>query len=176
MSANLVMIRDSDFGMIILTNEEEEPATFLLSAKILEHILKDKSYDIYSIEKKYRNNSLQERKGASINKTQINNTTPSLKLESYIGVYYDRMYGDIQLVGGADGDLVISFSHTPVFSGHLKHWHYDTFLIDWYDIRVPDGFLTFNFNAKHEIMGFKIEQENLLDVDFEELNILRKEN
>lgn len=72
--------------------------------------------------------------------------------------------------------LEISFSHTPLFKGKLTHWHYDTFKIEWYDIRVPDGYLTFNFNATREIIGMTIEQENLLDVDFRELEILKKKD
>jgi hypothetical protein len=51
--------------------------------------------------------------------------------------------------------------------------HYDTYQIAWYDIRVPNGYLTFNFNSDREINGFDIDQPNLLDVDFGELNIKR---
>jgi hypothetical protein len=83
------------------------------------------------------------------------------------------MYGDILLNYTEKGGLEISFSHSPIFTGKLEHWHFDTFKIDWNDIRVPDGFLTFNFNSKREILGFSIDQENLLDVDFGELNILK---
>ena len=86
------------------------------------------------------------------------------------------MYGKILIKEISDKHLEISFSHTPLFSGKLKHWHYDTFLIDWYDIRVPNGFLTFNFDAKHNITGFSLEQENLLDVDFSELTIRKDQN
>ena len=70
--------------------------------------------------------------------------------------------------------MEITFSHTPLFRGKLKHWHYDTFMIDWYDVRVPDGFLTFNFNTKREITGITLDQQNLLDADFSELEIKRK--
>ena len=73
-----------------------------------------------------------------------------------------------------DGKLELSFSHTPLFKGELIHWEYDTFKIDWYDIRVPDGFLTFNFNSKREILGFSLDQKKLLDVDFNEIEIKRK--
>jgi hypothetical protein len=86
------------------------------------------------------------------------------------------MYGDILINKTAEGELEISFSHTKVFKGKLKHWHFDTFKIDWYDGRVPDGFLTFNFNSKREILGFSIDQENLLDVDFGELKIMKNKN
>ena len=40
-------------------------------------------------------------------------------------------------------------------------------------MRVPNGYLTFNFNSDREIIGFDIDQDNLLDVYFDELNIKR---
>ena len=86
------------------------------------------------------------------------------------------MYGDILINETSEDELEISFSHTELFRGKLKHWHFDTFQIDWNDIRVPDGYLTFNFNSKREIVGFSIDQENLLDVDFGELDILKRKD
>ncbi|MFT5167300.1 MAG: hypothetical protein ACI8P3_002537, partial [Saprospiraceae bacterium] len=90
--------------------------------------------------------------------------------------YNDEMYGDINLSLTNIDELELSFSHTPLFKGRLIHWQFDTFKIDWYDIRVPDGFMTFNFNSKREILGFSIDQENLLDVDFGEIEIKKKKN
>jgi CubicO group peptidase (beta-lactamase class C family) len=176
MSANLVMIKDMNLGFVILTNEAEEPATFLLTAKILEKVLKDKSYDIYSRVLDYRNQNLNEKKDAPVQISKIPKTKPSLEIQKYAGKYSDKMYGDILINYTERGGLEISFSHSPIFTGKLEHWHFDTFKIDWNDIRVPDGFLTFNFNSKREILGFSIDQENLLDVDFGELNILKNKN
>ena len=176
MSANLVMIKDMNFGFIILTNEAEEPATFLLTAKILEKVLNDNSYDIYSRVLDHRNKNLKEKKESPVQISKIPKTKPSLEIQKYAGKYSDKMYGDIFINYTKKGGLEISFSHSPIFTGKLKHWHFDTFKIDWNDIRVPDGFLTFNFNSKREILGFSIDQENLLDVDFGELNILKNKN
>ncbi|WP_186435549.1 serine hydrolase [Maribacter sp. MAR_2009_72] len=176
MAANLVMIKDMNLGFVILTNEGEEPATFLLTAKILEKLLDDKSYDLYSRIKNWRDANLKEHKESPLTIAKTPKTKPSLKIQQYAGKYSDRMYGDILIDNTEGGGLEISFSHSAVFKGKLEHWHYDTFKIDWDDIRVPDGFLTFNFNAKREILGFSIDQENLLDVDFGELNILKNKN
>ncbi len=173
MSANLVMIKDMNFGFIILTNEAEEPATFLLTAKILEKVLNDNSYDIYSSVLDNRNRNLKEKKEAPIQISKTPKTKPSLDINKYAGTYSDKMYGDIFINFTDKEELEISFSHSPIFTGKLEHWHFDTFKIDWNDIRVPDGFLTFNFNTKREIIGFSLDQENLLDVDFGELNILK---
>lgn len=176
MSANLVMIRDMNFGFVILTNEAEEPATFLLTAKILEKVLNDKSYDIYSMVLDNRNQKLKKEKELPSRISKTPKTNPSLAITKYAGKYNDKMYGDILINYTDKGILEISFSHSPIFRGKLEHWHFDTFNIDWNDIRVPDGFLTFNFNSKGEITGFSIDQENLLDVDFRELKILKIKN
>jgi len=176
MSANLVMVKDMNLGFVILTNEAEEPATFLLTAKLLEQLFNDDSYDIYEQVLDYRNKNLQKRKEAPSQISKTPNTKPSLELKKYAGIYNDEMYGDILINYTKGGELTITFSHSQVFKGTLEHWHFDTFKIDWNDIRVPNGFLTFNFNSKREIVGFSIDQENLLDVDFGELNILKNNN
>ena len=176
MSANLVMIKDMNLGFVILTNASKEPAAFLLTAKILEKLFNDKSYNIYSRVMDYRNQNLKKKKEAPIQISKTPKTKPSLEIQKYAGKYSDKMYGDILIKYTESGGLEISFSHSQVFKGKLEHRHFDTFKIDWNDIRVPNGFLTFNFNSKREILGFSIDQENLLDVDFGELNILKNKN
>ena len=173
MSANLFMVKDLNIGVIILTNTSKEPSTFLLTAKIMEQLFEDESFDIYERVKGFRNKRLEGNKNAVSQKTKIDGTQPSLNLESYSGVYRDEMYGEILINQLKDDAMEISFSHTPIFRGKLKHWHFDTFQIDWHDIRVPDGYVTFNFNSDGEIVGMILDQENLLDVDFGELDIQR---
>lgn len=174
MSAQLFMIKDMNIGAVILCNDSEEPASFLIKAKIFELIFKDKTFDIYERGKDYRKRLINKVKEAAANEIRPKESNPSLPLSSYAGVYNDEMYGDINLSLIHKEELELSFSHTPLFKGRLIHWQFDTFKIDWYDIRVPDGFLTFNFNSKREILGFTIDQENLLDVDFGELEIKKK--
>jgi len=71
----------------------------------------------------------------------------------------------------------MQFEHTHIFTGVLTHWHYNTFHINWKDIRIPDGWVTFQVNSDNEITGFTLDQEKLLDVDFAELEVIRvKEN
>ncbi|MBS1765172.1 MAG: serine hydrolase [Bacteroidetes bacterium] len=174
MAANLVMIKDLNIGIIVLTNTDEL-APFVLTFKLLEQVLNDKSYDLYASLKRYRESLLAQEKSnkEKFEKPQISGAKPSLDLKLYAGIYNDKMYGDI-IVNYNGGNLEVDFSHTPLFKAKLKHWHYDTFIVDWYDPRVPDGFITFNFNAKREITGITLEQQNLLDVDFSELEIKKK--
>ena len=176
MSAQLFMVKDLNIGVVILTNVSKEPASFLIKAKILELIFNEKAFDFYDRGLEYRERRIENLKKAVDNKPRTENTKPSLPIENYSGIYSDKMYGDIIISKISDQELEISFSHTSLFTGKLIHWHYDTFKIDWYDIRVPDGFITFDFNSKREILGFSMDQENLLDVDFEELEIKRKKD
>ena len=172
MAAKLFMIKNLNIGVIILTNISKEPASFLLKAKLLEQIFEDKSLDFYETVKGYRDRRVN---GESKIKTRVNNTSPSLGLNGYTGVYTDKMYGEINIEPLNQKELEISFSHSSIFRGKLEHWHFDTFKIDWYDIRVPDGYLTFNFNSDRKILGISFDQKSLLDVDFSEINFLKKE-
>jgi CubicO group peptidase (beta-lactamase class C family) len=172
MAANLVMVKDMNFGFIILTNVSG-PAVMLLTAKILEMGLNDKNYAVYDHFKHWYDSEVQKSKSVTEPEPDYRNTKPSLELSSYAGVYKDEMYGDIFIRLSTHKELTLSFSHTPIFSGTLKHWQYDTFVIDWTDQRIPDGFVTFTFNAAHEIVGFKMEMKHLLDVDFTELEIIK---
>ena len=177
MSAQLIMIKDMNLGFVILTNASKEPSTYVLRALLLRELLDETLPDnFYSRVKDWRENYIKEKRESSKNFSRSINTNPSLAIKDYSGKYSDKMYGDIIINKTNEGELEILFSHTKVFRGELKHWHFDTFKINWYDIRVPDGFLTFNFNSKREILGFSIDQENLLDVDFGELNILKNKN
>lgn len=172
MAAKLFMIKNLNIGVIILTNISKEPASFLLKAKLLEQIFGDKSLDFYDTVKGYRDRRIN---ATPKTKSRINDTSPSVEIKDFAGIYTDKMYGDIRIKLLNKKGLEISFSHSPIFKGRLKHWHFDTFLIDWYDIRVPDGYLTFNFSSNREILGISFDQESLLDVDFSEINFLKKE-
>tara|TARA_R110002073_G_scaffold161300_1_gene316879 strand:+ start:2487 stop:3995 length:1509 start_codon:yes stop_codon:yes gene_type:complete len=172
MHAKLFMIKNLNIGVIILTNISKEPAAFLLKAKLLEQIFEDKSLDFYETVKGYRDRRVN---GAPKVRTKVNNTSPSVEINNYGGTYTDKMYGDISIKPLNRKELEISFSHSSIFKGKLEHWHFDTFKIDWYDIRVPDGYLTFNFSSDRKILGISFDQESLLDVDFSEINFLKKE-
>lgn len=176
-TANLMMVEDLDFGVVVLSNAFEF-APSALTHKVMSDFLNDKTFDTKEVLLKLRKKGLERKKQAKdeFENSRIKDTKPSLSLKSYAGNYYDKMYGDIFIYAENEDSLEISFPHSYLLKGKLKHWHYDTFLIDWNDIRIPNGFLTFNFNAEREILGFRIDQKNLLDVDFRELEIKKKKS
>lgn len=176
MSANLMMEKNKKFGVIVLTNSTYQSLFMGLTFDVIGNFLDEPLYK--NISPRIRNyypkiDSIKLAKKDELLKSRIKDTKPSLKLTSYAGTFTDRMYGDI-LITTKNEKLSVSFSHTPLFTGTLTHWHYETFKIDWLDPRVPDGFVTFEFNSKGEVIGFKIDQPDLLDVDFTELKIVKK--
>ncbi|MEL6484981.1 MAG: serine hydrolase, partial [Bacteroidota bacterium] len=133
MAAKLFMINDMNLGVIILTNISKEPASYLLKAKLLEQIFNDKSLDFYDNVKRYRDRRVSRKPVA---KRRVMETSPSLPLDDFVGVYTDKMFGDIQIQMQNADELEISFSNSFIFKGKLTHWHFDTFQIEWDDIRV----------------------------------------
>jgi len=174
MGANLRMIPELNLGYIILSNKDKEPTTALLAWYLLGKIYGE-NFDLYPMVRENRNKAKieeleeLEQREASRNK----DSKPSLTLNQYAGTYQDEMYGEIY-VRNDRGQLELSFSRTPSFSGKLDHWQYDTFKINWNDDMIPPGFITFTLNAAGAVTGFNIEQPKLLDVDFTELNIQKQ--
>lgn len=171
MTANLIMVKDMNIGIIVVSNTANN-APFLITWKFLEQVLNDKSYDLHDKLLKNKNKQFikQQEYMQEMEKSRVKNTKPSLDLKSCAGTYHDNLCGDI-FVKLNEGNLEIIFPQNSILHGKLKHWQYDTYLVDWNDIRIPNGFLTFNFNTNQEITGIKIEEQNLLDVDFSELDI-----
>lgn len=48
------------------------------------------------------------------------------------------------------------------------------YLIDWYDPMVPSGFVSFILEPEGKVKEMELDQPQLLDVDFEELGVIRK--
>lgn len=172
MSANLVMISDLNYGVIVLSNTSS-PASFVITTNLIGKKLgNDEMVKFSNIIKMYYDRNLvrEEELKQKRKDSQIKNTQMSLEAEKYTGTYRDKMYGDVY-VSLENKELQLRFSHTPLFSGKLEHWHYDTFNMNWSDPRVPDGFITFVLGSDGEVSELKIDQENLLDVDFSEISL-----
>lgn len=173
MGANLMMEKNSKIGVIALSNSSYSRIDLAVTFKVLGELLKDKDYlkvpqlvmNAYS-----KSDSIRLAKKEQLQKSKIKRTKPSLALDKYVGLFTDKMYGDIY-INKQDKNLKVQFSHTPLFTGILTHWHYDTFEVDWLDPRIPNGFIIFEFDSKGQISGFKVDQPSLSDVDFTELEI-----
>ncbi len=169
----LTMIPQRNLGIVVLANNEG-PVTWILTTVLLDLYWGASEIDWYETAvEEWR--ELSRKQALNLDASRIPNTRPSLDLERYAGRYESQLYGGIE-IGFAEGELALSFTHTASFRARLAHWQHDTFRIHWLDPVVPDGLLTFVLDAWGRVTEMRLEQRNLLDVDFSELHpIIRDE-
>jgi len=156
--ARVMLVPEENLGIVLLTNS----MNFLpqaLSMQIVDEYLgkTDSDWAAYFNERAKRYKAMNEEKENAKTESRVEGTSPSLKLEGYTGIYNDNSYGKAK-IELTDNKLVVSFP-TETFVSEMEHWHYDTFKISLDDY-LPDGYITFDFNSKAEVTGFKIDLPN----------------
>jgi CubicO group peptidase (beta-lactamase class C family) len=106
---------------------------------------------------------------------RVKDSKPSLPHEKYCGAYEDKMYGNAE-VSLKNGELYLQFIPSKTFRGVLKHYHFDTFYIDWEDEFLTRGWVKFEMDFNAEIQKFTIEVPNSPDFIFTELLFEKAEN
>jgi hypothetical protein len=98
-----------------------------------------------------------EQHAADVMKQQVSaraaNSTPSLPLEKYAGIYTDAWYGPAT-IRLENNKLVFTLDHTPKAVGDLQHWQHDTFKAHWQDRTIEDAFVTFALKPDGSIDHF----------------------
>ncbi len=173
--SQVTLVPQENLGIIILTNTLTGLPT-ALELYILDLYLKDKTTDWAAM---FLNFKKMGEKADSVRlaareESRIKDTKPSLPLESYVGIYKDKMYGQAE-VSLEDGKLkIVLLPAKEVFTATMDHWHYDTFKVAFKDPFLPAGYITFNFDSKRNIEGFKIDLKSndfhFFNLDFRKLD------
>lgn len=169
MYSRVAMMPEENLGIVVLTNGMRGISNHITDYVMDQYIqaeevnysanaLKNVSYPMYD-------------RIDDIKSKRVNGTKPSLKTDGYTGIFYTQMYGDIY-VKNEGGKLRLEFSHAPLLSASLEHWHYDTFEVKWDQEHAWFGFGTvqFNFDAQRTITGILIDVPNN-DIFFDELKL-----
>lgn len=174
MRGRISMLPEHQFGVVVLSNAEVREAYLIATLAMLDAFLGLPAYDWEGVLRAALDeHSMQDREQAARrNAARRKGTHPSLSMEDYAGLYADRGHGEIYLEI-QDGRLVLRFGHTPAFTADLEHWHLDTFMLHWRDPYVPDGLATFELDSHGRVRRIVLDQPNLLDVDFNEMEIVR---
>ncbi len=169
----VTMIPSKQLGFVILTNQGERGITNALTLSLMGSYLGIPDLDWKSYYLNQRVDGQEKRKNLEKVKSQkrVAGTKSRFNLEKYCGLYRDEMYGHV-FVKLENDKLILSFSHTPSFKAELNHWHFDTFQIEWFDPIIPDGLCTFVHDSNEKISELKLDQPDLLDVDFSELKLV----
>ncbi len=156
MRAMVGMIPELNLGIVILSNIRPNSFPETMMFKTYDHFIgidgRDWSDDVLSAVKPMREKALAAAQKAK--DSRVKGTKPSLANEEYAGRYYDCIVGEGE-VSFKKGQL--SFQ-SPLLSGPMDHWHYDSFQLSWKDIRAggtpAKSLVTFTLNAKGEVNGF----------------------
>jgi len=172
--SKVCVVPQENLGIVILTNTLSS-APSALEMYILDSYLKEKSYDWVKLFTDFekRGKKAEEEEQAERDSSRILNTHPSLELEKYVGTYEDKMYGKASITL-ENGKLHLVFEPAKnMFFSDMQHWHYDTFKVKFADPFLPAGYITFSFDSRRNIEGFKIDLKSndfhFFNLDFKKL-------
>ena len=175
-TSRVAMIPDADLGVAVLINQES-PAFDAIAFHVLDHYLGvDPPFDWLggwrtAVAHWDSANAAQVSAAAT---ARDSTAGPSLPLVRYAGTYEDPWYGEVG-IALEDGGLVMRFSNTPLLTGDLEHWQYDTFLVRWRERALrADAFVTFQLNPDGTIDRVRMEPASPavdFSYDFEDLDL-----
>lgn len=162
MISRTVMVPEENLGIVILTNSISY-ISYALAYETLDRMLGHKVQNDWSTKFKELVTRDPEPEGKPIPDTQ-----PSLALLEYAGTYDCDVYGkcEVRVIGD---QLAFQFAHTTIFRGTLRHWHYDTFQLNWgTQMMLPSGTVQFVLGPDGKVKEMQIDVPNP-DFDFTEL-------
>lgn len=168
------LIPEENIGFVIMTNCNSS-LYYPLTYKILDLFLSNENIDwCHNIFVKIENGKKADAdEKIKDEQERIKNTNPSLNLNDYAGIYNSELYGKAE-VTVQNNALVVQFLPAPLFKGNLKHWHFDTFEINFPNFpSLPSGKANFIINAKAKVESLRIDIPNP-DFDFTELNFIKE--
>ena len=170
---NHAVVPEKDLAVICLGNGESS-SVFAVTQKVLDLYLGDGTADPTArmIKRGETNKAEESKRVADRLVARAKGTEPTANAVALVGTYTDKVYGEAK-IQEVNGQPVLSFTHaTELFSGSLEHWHYDTWKWNHADPFLESGYVTFTFDADHNVRGFKIDL-NSPDFHFWKLDFLK---
>jgi len=175
MYSRVMMVPEQGLGVVVLTNGMRGISNYITDFVMKTYMHEGFSRsDMAAIENYIKANAMYDRVD-DLKAKRVMDTKPSMPNAGYVGTFYTPMYGDIIIKETSNG-LRLEFEHAPLLGANLKHWHFDTFEIDW---DVPHawfdwGTVQFQFDQARNITGISIDVPNN-DIFFDELKLEKVE-
>jgi len=155
---NHAVVPDKDLAVIALGNGESY-SVFAITNKILDLYLGDGKADPVT-EMLPRTKASKERDAARVAarlEARKEGTTPTTSNSALVGSYTDKVYGNAQLSMDGTGPVLTLEPAKELFTGTLTHWHHDTWQWNHADPFLEPGYVTFHFDADHNVSHFTID-------------------
>jgi CubicO group peptidase (beta-lactamase class C family) len=171
--SQVVFVPEERLGIVILVNDLT-PIHDSISNKILDLFMTDVDKDYVNQTlaalKQYKP-MLEKQRQERLSK-KIADTSPSLKISDYTGLYRDKMYGDAE-IAIKEGMLVLTFLPAKeLLTAQLEHFHYDTFKFQFDVPTLEFGLITFYLNSTGQVQDFTIDLP-CRDFDFSGLKFVK---
>lgn len=149
----VVIVPDKNIAFAIMMNSEDSGMLLGLYHMLLDHYLGVADRDWTKNWQEWYEQRLEGGR-AFLAQAKASSTTigPSLDLARYAGRYRDPWYGDVVVASTPQG-LTIDFTSTPRMKGPLRHWQYDSFVMDFDDEAIEPAYVTFALDADGKITG-----------------------
>ena len=171
--SRLTMVPQQNLGIIVLANNEG-PADWIMTGIILD-LYHGANPGVWYDAAREQWCEQQDMQSMTFEGPPVVDSTPSLDLKKYSGSFISDLIGEVR-VSWEQEQLTLLFPHTPSFTARLSHWQFDTFRVTWQDPVIPDGLITFVLDAQGRVAELKLDQVNLLDVDFSELHPIKRDS
>lgn len=156
MSAMVAVMPEEKIGVVILTNANGSPVPSIVLYRALDALLGAPPRDWIAESMKLREKTRAQAKLAQQKQlaSRVLNTTPSLALDKYAGVYVDSLYGDLS-VKANNGKLSLTYGNT--IDATLDHWHYDTFVATASSVTVGKLMTTFSLGSDGKVKTVDVQ-------------------
>ena len=173
--SRVALVPEENFGLVILTNSINSLPSYLTYSILDRYFgIEEKDWSAWGLERAQSSEERKKEQAIREEENHIKNTSPSLDLEEFAGIYGGKIYGDAS-VKLEQGKLVVHFIPTPDFIGELTHWQYNTFNIKLRNTPgLPTGKVQFLLDDNGKVAEMKINIPNP-DFDFTELEFLKKD-
>ncbi|MEO5951449.1 MAG: serine hydrolase [Chloroflexia bacterium] len=169
MVTQTTLVPGMKLGIVVLTNQEEGGAFQAVTNLILDHYMGANGPDWVTA---IHTNAMERRKKDTEREqkalaARVAGTKPSLAITEYARIYRDDWYG-LATVTNDKGALSMKMHATPSMTGKLKHFQYDTFIVEWGDSTLPDAYVSFQLDNQGKIEAMKLEAvSDLADFSFD---------
>ncbi len=170
----ITLIPDENLGVVVLTNGVKSPimaATYYALDQFLGvENGKDWSADYL---KRTDENLAKDTRIADRKAKRVLNTKPSMEVEKLIGTYQSDIYGKID-IRQKNGELTLDFTHSPLLSARLTHWHYDVWEIHWDHPQAWFSFGTVQFKTDNNLNVEVFDFDDLMTISFRTTRLTRR--
>ena len=157
MISRVAMLPEENLGVVVLTNFDTHPLTSAVVYHVFDAYLGADPRDWVQLYSEVLEKMLEGRKLATTarEEARIQNTSPSLPVESYAGRYTSAVYGDAEITL-EDGVLQLDTKTHREITGRLEHWQLDTFLCTWTDRVWDQSLVYFDLDDSGKISQFRV--------------------